>query len=202
MPDTIKAAPGCDYKRVEDIIEKDPALRRFLGQKTVSVEKRNGTVSMHSPELVSLVDAMLTAGVAVQACQKPHTLHFAMKYFQGTCKIPDVPATPPPSPPPPVVAVQPLQPTPPSPPVVKPSPPKKEDGKRMASREEKSSFCASIAMANLTMSMLQLAEQYDTGAGAEKRREKLNGLASEYEKMAKDHLEGCWESARKSNAKI
>jgi hypothetical protein len=48
------------------------------------------------------------------------------------------------------------------------------------------------------MSMLQLAEQYDTLPGSEKRREKLNALASEYEKQTKEYLEGCWVAAQRN----
>jgi len=196
MADPIKAGPGCDYKRVEEIIEKDPALSRFLGQKTVSVERRNGTVNMHSPELIALVDAMVVSGMTIQSCQKPQTLHFALKFFQGANKVAGVATTPATSAPPPA-------PTPP-PPAPQPAPKapaaKKEEPKRNT-REEKSQFCAAIALANLAMSMLQLAEQYDTAPGAEKRHEKLNSLATEYEKAAKDHLEGCWDTSRKPNAK-
>lgn len=193
MSEPIKAPPGCDYKRIEDIIEKDPALHRFLGQKTVQVERRNGTTTMHSPELIALVDAMMAAGVSPQASSKSQTLSFASRFLQQGKKVADGTPAPAPVAPPPAPAAK----------APSPAPKKEEPPKRPPLKEEKAGFCAAIALANLTMSMLQLAEQYDTAPGADKRRDRLNSLASEYERVAKEHLEGCWDTARKSasNAK-
>jgi len=196
-PTTIKAQPGYDYRRVEEIVQRDPSLQRFLGPKTVTVERRSGNTSQHSSELIALMDAMSVAGIIMSSCPKPTTLHFAMKFFMASGTVSGVK---PPLQPPPAPAV-PTTPTLAPPVTLKAAPPKKEEpAKRVAKPEEKVTFCAAVALANMVMAMLQLAEQYDTSPGFEKRKEKLNSLATEYERLTKDYLDGQWETARK-NAK-
>jgi len=191
MPPEATPVPRHDYRRVAGMIENDSALSRHLGAKTITVERRNGS-DMFAPELIDLADAMVQAGFSLQSCPKPQTLRFAMQFFAQNGVAPPPPALP--------KATLPL-----SPPGAKaprrkaePEEPKKDDVRKAIKPESKTNFCATVALANLAMSMLQLAEQYDTLPGSEKRREKLNALASEYEKQTKEYLEGCWVAAQRN----
>jgi hypothetical protein len=194
MPTQVveKAKPGWDYKRVENIISHDPSLKRFLGEKTVTIEKRNGTTTAHSPELIALMEAMEQSGTSLPACPKNTVLQFAARFWikESSGSVP----TPAPLPAPSRKVTAPASPS-------KDAVPKREEAqKKVVKADEKPTFCAAVALANLAMSMLQLAEQYDTSPGSDKRRDKLNVVAIEYENLTKSYMNGCWEAV-KHNAK-
>jgi hypothetical protein len=187
-----KAKPGWNYKRVGKIVSGDPSLKRFIGEKTVSIERRNGTTVNYSPELILLMEAMAQAGIPLQTCPKTTVLQFAARFWiKESFKSVSVP-----------VVAAPAQPSKPAPASLKAAIPRKEEVQnKVLKSDEKPTFCAAVALANLSMSMLQLAEHYDTSPGADKRREKLNALATEYEHLTTSYLDGCWEAGIRHNAK-
>ena len=203
------------YSKVSSVIESDTALKQCLRGETSTIHKKGGDTALFPVEVVRITDQMAQAGYTMQTISRTNVLRFAAKFlvFSGSSNG-SVSSSIPMSKPETtsvatVTAVQPAGEPPvkrspgrPRNPVDKgsPAPPKSapvavQKERSVSTKPESRPVCNSsvaehsavVASSNLFMSLLQLNE-LDSFPGHEKRREKLDALAKEYEELTRTYL--------------
>lgn len=100
------------YQRIQEILEKDPALGRLLSPKNQPIDSRFGEKICYSKEVVAVTQAIHAEGKDAQKLSKPEVLRVAMvvmKYAPGNFEMraafaTPAPVAPTPAPPAPVQA--------------------------------------------------------------------------------------------------
>jgi hypothetical protein len=72
--------------RVQAVLERDPAARRWLGPKTAPVRSRSGDVALFSPEAVAVAEALMASKLNPERVALRQVLAVAVRLLRGLSK--------------------------------------------------------------------------------------------------------------------
>ncbi len=182
------------YERVQDIVSAEPVFRALLSPREKIVEKRNGEKVLFSKEVVEITDQIHAGGLDAHSVPRVNVLRLAAQVLNlGT---PTVQVTEPVTAPTDAIPqqAQPDKSVPvpvPSQEVIQVPKPKKEKEKPKAKPQEEAPtptvdtdsqrhYQVQSSIYSLILTALNLSISYETYPNADKRRAKLDALASEY----------------------